>query len=548
MKINISEKIDNILHKIDIVQIISEFIQLKSSGNNYVANCPFHNDKNPSFYINVDKKYYHCFGCLSHGDSIQFIINYKNLSFIEAVKFLCDKVGHNVNVDKYFFKNNSLNLYKYVYLLNDAVEFFIYNLKINEIATLYLYNRGLNDEIINLFKIGFAASISESISFFKLKGYKIYDLKNVGLISSNDTNFFMFFNRIVFPIKNFKGDFIGFGGRCISDVHDRKYINSPETFIFKKKKEFYGIWETLSYGNYNKTIIVVEGYFDVLLLFQNDIKNVVATLGTAISKNHIDFLFTKTKEIIFCFDGDDSGRKAIERAVSISLLSISECKKISVVFLDIGYDPDSYIRIFGKMKFLEKFSKTQDVFDYYIYLLYEKYNLYKKDDKIIFNNELKNLFYKFPNDFLKKNYYQRIIKLYGSANLFLLYEFDKYFNKNINFNININDINFIFFILIFLLIFNRNFINYLTHIDFLLEFNINGALFLYNLINIILKDKYLYFDDVKNIMSKDFVNYLTYGYSMKVVDSVSKFFVKDIFFESINIIKNLFYESKINKN
>mgnify|MGYP001607061751 FL=1 len=438
MKFNIRENISSLLCKINIVEIIGEFINIKNVGNNYLANCPFHNDKTPSFYINIEKKYYYCFGCLSHGDVLQFIIDYKNISFFEAVKFLLLKTGHNLKLNYKNYKNYSLNFYKYVYLFNYAVEFFIYRLKINKNAIKYLYDRGISDEIIDSFKLGFSPSIDESISFFKFKGFNFDDLKNCGFVFLKSSNVFMFYNRIIFPIKNFKGNVIGFGGRIFGNYDSSKYINSSENFFFKKKKELYGIWEALSSFNYIKNIIVVEGYFDVLLLVQNDIKNVVATLGTSINKDHIDFLFTKTNEIIFCFDGDDAGKKASKKVFDICLCIINEYKKISIVFLEDGYDPDSYIRKFGKIKFLDKLCKAKDLFDYYISFLYDKYNFDHNFDNIVFYNEIKNFFDKLSNKFLKSVYYNRIINLYSDIDFSFLNEndFSKNFFSDKLFNLN----------------------------------------------------------------------------------------------------------------
>lgn len=545
MNFNIRDNINDLLSKIDIVEVISEFISLKRSSNNYVANCPFHNDKTPSFYINVEKKYYHCFGCLSHGDVIQFIINYKNMSFFESINFLCDKIGYNIQIKNKFFYDDSLNLYKSMYLFLNCVEFFVYNLKLYAHSIIYLYNRGLSDHVIDLFKLGFFPSYNDSINFFKLKNINFGQLKIIGLVS-NKNNSFMFCNRIIFPIRNFKGDFVGFGGRVVNNPSSYKYINSPETFYFKKKKEFYGIWEFLLSG-YSKNIIIVEGYFDVLSLVQNDIKNVVSVLGTCVSKEHIEFLFIKTKEIIFCFDGDIAGRKAVERVLDIALFYLDNNRKINIVSLDESYDPDRYIREFGRIKFLDKIYKSKNFFDYYIFLLSEKYNLYNENDKFVFEREIKKIFSKLSNDFLKKSFYISFINLYNFHSFFFIKEFEKNFKNFFHLNnvVNFNSINFLFIILICLLIYNRNFLNYFFNVDLLIKINVTGSLFLYELINILLKDKYLCFDLLCNNLSVNCFEYLKNNNFIYIFDSIPKFFVKDIFFESINLIKNFFNEKEV---
>ena len=315
-------------------------------------------------------------------------------------------------------------------------------------------------------------------------------------------------------------------------------------FFLKKKKELYGIWEALSSFNYIKNIIFVEGYFDVLLLVQNDIKNVVATLGTSINKDHIDFLFTKTNEIIFCFDGDDAGKKASKKVFDICLCIINEYKKISIVFLEDGYDPDSYIRKFGKIKFLDKLCKAKDLFDYYISFLYDKYNFDHNFDNIVFYNEIKNFFDKLSNKFLKSVYYNRIINLYSDIDFSFLNEND--FSKNFFSDklFNLNNLNFLFVVIIFILICNRNFVNHFMNIDFLLKINISGGMFLYEIINIFLKDKYLNFNEISFCFSENFIFYLKNYDFIKIIDSIPKFFLKNVFFESFGIIVNLFYEKE----
>jgi DNA primase len=349
--------IDDLLHRTDLVELIDSYVPLKKRGNSYTACCPFHHEKSPSFNVVARKQFYHCFGCGASGNAISFIMNYLNQGFPEAVDTLASRVGLTVPKEGTNEKNNATHdLYK---LLVEVNLFYQKKLKYEgQEAIEYLKNRGLSGAIAKLYQLGFAPEGWHHLE----KAFSRYrtDLITTGmLIKSEDGKVYdRYRNRIMFPIHDRHGRIIGFGGRVLDKEQKPKYLNSPETALFQKSRELYGLHQILSLKKTNDCIIIVEGYMDVIALAQHGINNTVATLGTATSTFHIQLLAKHTKQIVFCFDGDAAGRQAAWRGLESSLSHLSSGLDVCFLFLPDGHDPDSLVREEGKERFIARLKST----------------------------------------------------------------------------------------------------------------------------------------------------------------------------------------------
>lgn len=338
--------ISEIIGRIDIVDLISQYLKVKKSGNNYFANCPFHNEKTPSFSINPQQQFFHCFGCNESGDAISFYMKYHGLDFIDAVGDLANKCG--VTIPQESFTNSKFEtsqkkdqLKNITDIMNRISKFYASNLLVFQDAKNYLDKRKLLKSTIEKFALGYAPNNNSLIKLFA--DYETNNnLLDSGVVIDGDTRFDRFRGRIIFPIKNTKGNVIAFGGRSL-DSREPKYLNSPETMLFNKSIELYGLYEGQKTIRDKNSVLVVEGYFDVITLHQFGISNTVGTLGTAISEEHIKKLFRMCDNIYFCFDGDKAGFKAASRALELSISLITDNKSVYFVFLPDGYDPDKFM-------------------------------------------------------------------------------------------------------------------------------------------------------------------------------------------------------------
>ncbi len=351
--------IDEVLDRLDIIDVVGSRIDLRKSGKNYSACCPFHDEKTPSFSVSPDKQFYYCFGCGAGGNAISFVIDFDKTTFPEAVENLSRSIGLEMPPEISnsglcsSFKNSLYDINK------DADLFYRSNLrhpKDAREAVGYLKMRGLSGETARNFGIGFALPGWNNI--LKNLGKdekKKQHLRDVGLLidrNEEDKFYDRFRNRIMFPIRDARGRTIGFGGRVLSDEKP-KYLNSPETPLFQKGRELYGLYEANQRIRDIENLIVVEGYMDVAVLSENDIHNAVATLGTAVTIEHLNKIFRYTSEVIFCFDGDEAGRKAAGRALETSLPVMTDGRSAKFMFLPEGEDPDSIVQKIGSKKFLE---------------------------------------------------------------------------------------------------------------------------------------------------------------------------------------------------
>lgn len=393
---------NDLLNRVDVVDVINARVPLKKSGANFVACCPFHTEKTPSFTVSQPKQFYHCFGCGAHGNAIGFLMEYAGLGYVDAVKDLADLVG--MRLPEFEPRREpgeapqGPDLYE---LMDRAARFYRDSLKQSPAAIEYLKGRGLTGKIAARFGIGYAPAGWQSLQAV-FPDYAEKALVTCGLVVENEQSkrYDRFRDRIVFPILNQRGRVIGFGGRILDAAKSEersespgsptgegkespsptsgegkgppgptsgegkgspgpKYLNSPETPLFEKGRELYGLAQARNAIRAENRVVVVEGYMDVVALAQNGVENAVATLGTATTPVHVQRLLRLTDEIVFCFDGDAAGRRAAWHALEVSLACLADGKTVRFLFLPEEHDPDSYVRALGSEAFLERLAGAQ---------------------------------------------------------------------------------------------------------------------------------------------------------------------------------------------
>ncbi len=334
----------DIKSKVNIVDVISEYLPVEQKGKNYFAICPFHDDHNPSMSISPEKQIYTCFVCGASGNVFNFVANYEKVSFVSAVKKVAQKAGINLNINvKDDYKPKDTKYDKYYKMFDITNKYYQNNIKsvYGKKAIEYLHNRKIDDDIINEFEIGLSMNDNNVSKLLEKKGYDVNELIDIGLCGKKDNFVYdVFRNRIMFPLYNLDGKPVGFSGRIYNGEKDSKYVNSKESIIFKKGNLLYNYHRALSHAREKHQIIVVEGFMDVIRLYTIGIKNVVATMGTAITKEHANLLMKLSKNIVLCFDGDKAGEKATISALD-ALEKIGITPKI--IRLEDDLDPDDYI-------------------------------------------------------------------------------------------------------------------------------------------------------------------------------------------------------------
>jgi DNA primase len=386
--------IQDLLNRVDIVDVIDKSVPLKKAGANYSACCPFHNEKSPSFTVSPSKQFYHCFGCGAHGTAIGFLMENAGLSFVEAIHDLAKNVGMIVpQQDSTPASREADAQNKTIKLglqetLQQAANYYKAELKKSERAIDYLKGRGLSGLIAAKFQIGYAPAGWQNLQAV-FSNYENEALQTAGLVVENEQGrrYDRFRDRIVFPIHDQKGQVIGFGGRVINPEDTPKYYNSPETPLFQKGHELYGLFVARRTIRDAGRVLVVEGYMDVVALAQYGIEYAVAALGTATTPLHITKLMRQTDEIVFCFDGDNAGRNAAWRAAINALPALTDGLKLRFLFLPKEHDPDSYVREFGKEKFELEMQNAMPLSQYIIAHLSEQNPLNSQEDKVKFLNE-----------------------------------------------------------------------------------------------------------------------------------------------------------------
>jgi DNA primase len=345
--------IQDLLGRVDIVGVVDRHVKLKRAGANYVACCPFHSEKSPSFTVSPTKQFYHCFGCGAHGSAVGFLMEYSGLGFVDAVKELAQGVGLKLPETRSETTQRQARASDDVYdVLLKAAQFYRSQLKNSPQAIAYLKRRGVSSEIAKQFGIGYAPDGWQNLAG-AFSDYESKTLGAAGLTKVSEDGqregrrYDVFRDRIMFPIVDVRGNVIGFGGRVIGDG-EPKYLNTPETPVFEKGRELYGLYQARRAIRDAGRVVVVEGYMDVVALAQGGIGYAVATLGTATTSLHIQKLLRQADEIVFCFDGDDAGRRAAWRALENVLSQLQDGKQVKFLFLPQGEDPDSYVRKHGK--------------------------------------------------------------------------------------------------------------------------------------------------------------------------------------------------------
>lgn len=342
--------IQDLLNRLDIVDVIERYLPLKKAGTNFVACCPFHNEKSPSFTVSQSKQFYHCFGCGAHGTAIGFVMEHTGMGFVEAVEDLAKSIGVTVPQEASNVPQHKVapDLYD---LMQTATRYYREQLKKNPRAIDYLKGRGLSGEVAARFGIGYAPDDWQNLKA-AVPNYQDASLVETGLVIAGEEGkrYDRFRDRIMFPIVNVRGQVIGFGGRVL-DKGEPKYLNSPETPLFEKGHELYGLYQAQKAIRAHQRVIVVEGYMDVVALAQNGVEYAVATLGTATTPFHVQKLLRLCDQVVFCFDGDKPGQKAAWRALENALPQLVDGKRLGFLFLPEEHDPDTYIREYGQEAF-----------------------------------------------------------------------------------------------------------------------------------------------------------------------------------------------------
>ncbi len=345
--------IQDLLSRLDIVDVVERYVQLRKAGANYSACCPFHSEKTPSFTVSPSKQFYHCFGCGAHGSAIGFVMQYSGLGFIEAVEDLASHIG--LQVPREATARNAVETARkapLTELMALAAKFYREQLKASPRAIDYLKRRGLTGEIAARYGLGYAPDDWQSLQ----KAFPDYNdaaLVECGLVIVNDQGrrYDRFRDRVMFPILDQKGNVIGFGGRIL-DAGEPKYLNSPETPLFEKGRELYGLVQARKAIHQDDTVIVVEGYMDVVGLAQLGVENAVASLGTATTGMHVQKLLRQANRVVFCFDRDSAGDRAARRAMENSLEHLADGKSVEILQMPGNQDPDEFIREHGRDAFL----------------------------------------------------------------------------------------------------------------------------------------------------------------------------------------------------
>ena len=415
--------IDELIARADIVEVIGSRVQLKKAGREYKACCPFHDEKTPSFWVSPDKQFYHCFGCGKHGTVLGFLMDYDHLAFPEAVEELAGRLGLEVpregggdggapRADEPLYE-----------LMVRVARFYVESLGREARARDYLSRRGLSSETLERFQIGYApSSWNEVLKRFGTDDAQRRRLSETGLIIErergqaqfSDRHYDRFRDRIMFPIRDTRGRVIAFGGRII-DAGEPKYLNSPETVLFHKGRELYGLHETRRARSSLKCLVVVEGYMDAVRLHQEGVDYAVATLGTATTAEHFRRIFRLVPEVVFAFDGDRAGRAAAWRALQQALPEAREGRQIRFLFLPEGHDPDTLVAAEGRDAFERRLAEALPLSEYLVRELSEQSDLSHADGRARFAESARPLYQKVPAGVYRELLLGRLAQVVGLA-------------------------------------------------------------------------------------------------------------------------------------
>ena len=393
--------IDELLARSDIVEVVGSRVPLKRKGKEYEARCPFHDERSPSFYVSPTKQFYHCFGCGAHGTAISFLMNYDRLEFLDAVDELAKRAGMEVprdpNPRSAQQADDSRDLYAAVEAAN---RFFIKQLEGSDKARAYLDGRGVDASVRAQFQIGYAPDGYSALKDALGKDERrLKLLERAGLFSRNDRGhvYDKFRDRVMFPIFDRRGRVIAFGGRVMAKDDGPKYLNSPETALFHKGRELYGLWQVRQANQKIERLVVVEGYMDVVSLFQYGVPQAVATLGTATTPDHAELLFRNAPDVYFCFDGDAAGRKAAWKALESVIPRMKDGRQAFFLFLPDGEDPDTIVRKEGADAFNARLAQATPLSQFFFDQLSSDINLATLDGRARLAERAKPLLAQIPD-------------------------------------------------------------------------------------------------------------------------------------------------------
>ncbi|MCB1758267.1 MAG: DNA primase [Gammaproteobacteria bacterium] len=406
--------IDDLLARVDIVDLINSRVALKKAGKEYQACCPFHDEKTPSFTVSREKQFYHCFGCQAHGSAISFLMEYDNMDFVEAVEELALREG--VSVPREESDQRGPDHRPLYTLLERVADYYRQQLrsKTGERAVNYLKSRGLSGEIAAEFGIGFAPPDYQNLTCLAASDEDARGLWTTGMLAESDNGrrYDRFRDRIMFPIRNNRGFIIGFGGRLTGDGKP-KYLNSPETPLFHKGRELYGLFEARRSVRDLRQLLVVEGYMDVVALAQFGVRNAVATLGTATTSDHLQRMFRAVPELVFCFDGDRAGRDAGWKALQVTLPLMRDGREARFLFLPQEEDPDSLIRREGRDTFLRRIEDATPLSTFLFEQISGQVDLSADEGRVQLAELAKPLLEQLPEGLFRKLMYRRLEEKVG---------------------------------------------------------------------------------------------------------------------------------------
>ncbi|MFM7484897.1 MAG: DNA primase [Burkholderiaceae bacterium] len=417
--------LQDLLNRVDIVEVVGRYVQLKKGGANYLGLCPFHNEKSPSFTVSPTKQFFHCFGCGANGSAIGFMMEFSGMSFIEAVKDLAQSVGMTVPeqedrlppAQRAALQAKSLALSE---VMSRACDYYRQQLRSAPNAIDYLKRRGLTGEIAAKFWMGYAPDAWDSLRQI-FPDYEDPVLVEAGMVidKSNDEDgtrrrYDRFRDRVMFPIRNAKGQVIGFGGRVL-DQGEPKYLNSPETPLFQKGNELYGLFEARQAIREKGHVLVTEGYMDVVALAQFGVAQVVATLGTACTAVHVQKLLRHTDQVVFSFDGDAAGRRAARRALEASLPHATDSRTLKFLFLPIEHDPDSYIRAHGTEAFGQLIREATPLSQFLMAIVTEEQDLLTAEGRARAQFDAKPLLQAMPASALRMQVLRQLAQITDST-------------------------------------------------------------------------------------------------------------------------------------
>ncbi|OUR60075.1 DNA primase [Colwellia sp. 39_35_sub15_T18] len=435
--------IDDLLARADIVELVDARVPLKKAGKNYQACCPFHNEKSPSFTVSHDKQFYHCFGCGEHGNAISFLMEFDRLDFVDAIEELASHCGVEVVREENNASPAEQRRQQQIYqqkqddyeLMNQVSRFYQQQLKVatdKKTAIDYLKGRGLSGEVVKRFGIGYVSDAWDGMmKVFSANGQANQQLVDLGMAIQGDKNrpYDRFRGRIMFPISDKRGRVIGFGGRVLGDEKP-KYLNSPETRIYHKGQELYGLYEAKQANKNLQRLVVVEGYMDVVALAQHGVDYAVASLGTATTSEQLQTMFRTVKEVICCYDGDRAGRDAAWRAMENALPLIRDGFSLKFVFVPDGEDPDSLIREKGQQAFETILAQAMPLSKFLFDHLMSQVDMNSLEGRAALVESFQPYLAKLPESVLKDAIINDIANNFGTGSEQLLAKLNKRNNAN----------------------------------------------------------------------------------------------------------------------